>query len=54
MTVVTITESDVEQAAIDWLKGLGYQYLPGPDIACDGPYPERESYADVLLVDRLR
>jgi type I restriction enzyme, R subunit len=54
MTVTTITESIVEEAAIDWLKALGYQYLPGPDIACDGNYPERESYADVLLEERLR
>jgi len=54
MATKVLTESIVEQAAIDWFRGLGYQYLPGPDIACDGPYPERESYADVLLVDRLR
>ena len=49
-----ILESVVEEAAIDWFKGLGYQYLPGPDIACDGPYPERGSYADVVLEERLR
>ena len=54
MTTLAITESIVEEAAIDWLRGLGYQYLPGPDIACDGPYPERGSYADVLLEERLR
>lgn len=54
MTISVITESVVEDATIDWLKGLGYQYLPGPDIACDGPYPERESYSDIVLLDRLR
>jgi len=27
--------------------------MPGPDIACDGPYPERGSYSDVLLEERL-
>jgi len=54
MTTVAITESVVEEAAIDWFRGLGYQYLPGPDIACDGPYPERTNYADVLLEERLR
>ena len=54
MGVSVITESVVEEAAIDWLKGLGYQYLPGPDIACDGTKPERASYADVALSDRLR
>jgi len=47
-------ESVVEEAAIDWFKGLDYQYLPGPDIACDGIKPERASYADVILADRLR
>lgn len=49
-----ILESVVEEAALDWFKGLGYQYLPGPDIACDGTKPERASYADVILSDRLR
>ena len=48
-----ILESVVEEAALDWFKGLGYQYLPGPDIACDGTKPERASYADVILSDRL-
>jgi len=52
--ILTITESVVEEAALDWFKGLGYQYLPGPDIACDGVSPERASYADVILTDRLR
>ena len=47
-------ESVVEEAAIDWLKSLGYSYMPGPDIACDGPHPERGSYSDVVLVERLR
>ncbi|MCL4458793.1 MAG: type I restriction endonuclease subunit R [Chloroflexi bacterium] len=49
-----LTESVVEEATIDWLKGLGYQHLPGPDIACDGPHPERRNYSEVVLVERLR
>lgn len=53
MTVQVITESVVEEAALDWFKELGYQHLPGPDIACDGTRPERASYADVILSDRL-
>ena len=53
MAITTITESVVEEAALDWLKGLAYQYLPGPDIACDGTKPERASYADVVLSGRL-
>lgn len=27
------TESTIEQAAIDWLKELGYDYVFGPGIA---------------------
>ncbi len=49
-----IMESIVEEAAIDWLESLGYKHLFGPDIACDGPHPERASYADVVLIERLR
>ncbi len=51
---IVILESVVEEAVIDWFKSLGYQYLPGPDIACDGLYPERRNYAAVLLEERLR
>jgi len=47
-------ESVVEEAAIEWFKELGYQYLFGPDIACDGISPERESYSQVILLDRLQ
>ena len=47
-------ESVVEEAVIEWFKELGYQYLFGPDIACDGISPERESYSQVILLDRLQ
>ena len=49
-----ITESDIEQLTIKLLEKQGYQYLHGPDIAPDGIRPERESYEDTLLVERLR
>ena len=47
-------ESHVEEAALEWLGGLGYHVLHGPDISPDGPAPERESYGDVVLFGRLR
>jgi type I restriction enzyme R subunit len=53
----TITESDVEQAALEILEGLGYKTLYGPDIAPEsegGTKPERQTYSDVVLVERLR
>jgi type I restriction enzyme R subunit len=48
------TESTIEQAAIDWLKDLGYAYAFGPDIAFDGEAPERGDYQEALLLDRLQ
>jgi len=49
-----ITESEVEQVALDILSELKYKVIYGPDIAPDGPKPERQSYADVILIGRLR
>lgn len=49
-----ILEDDIEQLVIDELQKQGYHYLFGPDIATDGLNPERASYQEVILVDRLR
>jgi len=49
-----MTEDQLEQETLGWLSELGYVHLYGPDIACDGSNPERESYHDVLLTMRLR
>ncbi|HAD79236.1 MAG TPA: DEAD/DEAH box helicase, partial [Flavobacteriaceae bacterium] len=47
-------ESELEVATLEWLEELGYDIVEGPDIAPDGENPERESFQDVVLVDRLR
>ncbi|PQO22454.1 DEAD/DEAH box helicase [Rhodobacteraceae bacterium WD3A24] len=47
-------ESQVEEAALEWLSGLGYDVVLGPEISPDGPSPERASYDEVLLPARLR
>ncbi len=49
-----ITESAIELLGIQMLESLGYEYIYAPNIAPDGDTPERESYEQVLLVDRLR
>ena len=46
--MTTITEADVEQAALDW------QVAHGPDIAPDKPNAERDDYGQVVLERRLR
>ncbi len=48
-----INEDQVEQLAIEWFKGLGYDYELGYDIAPDSEYPERDNYQQVLLSKRL-
>ena len=48
------SESHVEDATLEWFSGLGYAVLHGPDISPDGPTPERISYDQVLLAERLR
>ncbi|MBB3066007.1 type I restriction endonuclease subunit R [Limibacillus halophilus] len=48
------SESHVEEAALEILAELGYELAHGPDICPDGPKPEREAYADILLEGRLR
>ncbi len=51
---IKLTESDVEEAALEWLSGLGYAVLHGPDISPEGAGPERVSHDQVLLTVRLR
>ncbi len=48
------TESDVEDAALEWLQTVGYAYIPGPEIAPGEPAAERATYRDVILTGRLR
>jgi type I restriction enzyme R subunit len=49
-----ITENIIEAFAIELIDKLGYEYIYAPDIAYDGENPERVSYAQVLLLNRLQ
>ena len=49
-----ITESVVEEAALEWLDGLGWSSAHGPDIAPDTLAAERADYGQVVLERRLR
>ena len=49
-----MTEDQLEQETLGWLAELGYAVLAGPDIAHDGPNPQRVSYRQVLLPFCLR
>ena len=49
-----ISEADVEDALLDQLEALGYTRLPDSIAGPDGSAPERTSYSDVVLMDRLK
>ena len=49
-----MTEEQLEQEALGWLADVGYTVVYGPDIAPDGPAPERDNYRQVILTGRLR
>ena len=51
--MITLTEADVEQIALDWLQSTGWTITHGPDIAPDTPDAERSSYDQVVLEQRL-
>ena len=48
------TESDIEEATLDWLADLGWAVAHGPDIAPDALAAERSDYGQVVLEQRLR
>jgi type I restriction enzyme, R subunit len=48
------TESHIESFAIETLRGLGWEHIPGVSIAPGGELEERESFEQVVLVNRLR
>ncbi len=49
-----ITESEIEKFTIELLEKSVYQYIYAPSIAPDSETPERESFEDVLLLERLQ
>ena len=48
-----LTENSIETLAIELLEKQGYDYIHAPDIAPDSKSPERESFEQVLLLNRL-
>ena len=52
--MTTLTEADVEQIALDWLKTIGWTVTHGSEIAPETPNAERSGYDQVVLEQRLR
>ena len=51
---MTLNESIVEDAALEWFGELGYSVGHGPHLAPGESAAERDSFSQVVLVERLR
>ena len=51
---MSLNESTVEEAALEWFGELGYAVGHGPHLAPGEPAAERDSFGEVVLVGRLR
>lgn len=50
---MTISENKIEAFTIGLFGQQAYEYVHGPSLALDGEKPERASYSDVILKNRL-
>lgn len=48
-----MTENEIELLALDLLKGQGYEYINGVDIAPDSASAERQTFEEIILKERL-
>ena len=53
-SVIRFTESEVEDATLQWLTDVGWTVAHGPDIAPSESAAERTDYSEVVLERRLR
>ena len=51
---MSLDESQLELAALDWFSQLGFGTAHGPDLGPEGATQERGSFGDILLLQRLR
>ncbi len=51
---MSLNESIVEDAALEWFEELGYAVGHGPHLAPGEPAAERDSFGEVVLAGRLR
>jgi len=51
---MSLNESIVEDAALEWFGELGYAVGQGPQMAPGEPAAERDSFGEVVLAGRLR
>jgi type I restriction enzyme R subunit len=51
--MIRLNEDSYEEQCLNWLREIGWNWVKGPEIAHDGIRPERSSYKDIVLIERL-
>nr|MCU0709708.1 type I restriction endonuclease [Pirellula sp.] len=51
---MSLSESDLEEAALEWFESIGYAIANGPELAPGEHGAERANFHEVVLLDRLR
>lgn len=51
---MSLNESHVDEAALEWFGELGYLVGHGPHLAPGEPAAERDTFSEVVLVGRSR
>jgi type I restriction enzyme, R subunit len=51
---MSIAESDVEEATLEWFEQLEYTRLHGSEVSPGGKFEDRAGYDEVILRERLR
>lgn len=54
MSTFTFNEDALEQASLEILESLGYEHIHGKELSPSAEFPQRESYREVILKDRVK
>lgn len=47
-------EDELEQASLEILQSLGYEYIHGRELSPSAEFPQRESYREVILSEKVK
>lgn len=47
-------EDELEQASLEILQSLGYEYIHGKELSPSAEFPQRESYREVILSEKVK
>lgn len=54
MSEYDFREDELEQASLEILQSLGYEYIHGTELSPSAEFPQRESYREVILSEKVK